>query len=117
MNSLQILTNLIIGGLAVLVSAYILPGVKVDGFLTALVVSILLSIVNTFIKPLVFFLTLPINILTLGLFSLVINALMVKLVTIFVPGFQVDGLFWAFIFGLVISVVSGAIYTLVPDKK
>jgi len=113
----QIIINLILGAVAVLISAYVLPGVHVDGFFTALVAAVLLSVVNTFIKPLIVILTLPINILTLGLFSLVINALMVMIVSAIVPGFEVDGLLWAFIFSVVLSLVSAVIYMLAPGKK
>jgi putative membrane protein len=115
--TLQILINLILSGIAVFVSSYILPGVKVDGFVTALVVVVLLAVVNTFIRPLVLLLTLPINIITLGLFSLVINALMVLLVAAIVPGFHVEGILWALVFSVVLSLVSSVIYMLVPDKK
>jgi len=114
---LQILINLILSGLAVFVSAYILPGVKVDSFVTALVVAVLLAVVNTFIKPLVLFLTLPISILTLGLFSFVINALMVILVAAIVPGFHIDGILWALVFSIVLSLVSSAINMFAPKKK
>lgn len=114
---MQILINLLLSALAVIISAYVLPGVTVDGFFTAIVVAILLSVVNTFIKPLIVLLTLPINIMTLGLFSLIINALMVMLVTAIVPGFKVDGILWAIVFGIVLSVVSTGIYTLAPSKK
>jgi putative membrane protein len=114
---LQILINLILSGLAVFVSAYILPGVKVDSFVTALVVAVLLAVVNTFIKPLVLFLTLPISILTLGLFSFVINALMVILVAAIVPGFHIDGILWALVFSIVLSLVSSVINMFAPKKK
>ncbi|HEX6977090.1 MAG TPA: phage holin family protein [Patescibacteria group bacterium] len=115
--NLQILINLILSGVAVFISAYILPGIKVDGFVTALIVAVLLAVVNTFIKPLVSLLTLPINILSLGLFSLVINALMIMLVAAIVPGFKVDGILWALVFGIVLSLISSVIYMLVPNKK
>lgn len=114
---MQILINLVLSALAVLISAYILPGVTVDGFFTALVAAVLLAVVNTFIKPLIVLLTLPINILTLGLFSLVINALMVMIVTAIVPGFRVDGILWALVFSVVLSLVSSVIYMLAPSKK
>lgn len=114
---MQILINLILSGVAVFVSAYVLPGVKVDGFATALVVAILLAVVNVFIKPFVSFLAFPITILTLGLFSLVINALMVLLVAAIVPGFKVDGILWALVFSIVLSLVSSVIYMLAPTKK
>ena len=114
---MQIIVNLILSAIAVFVSAYVLPGVKIDGFVTALVVAILLAVVNTFIKPLVLLLTLPINILTLGLFSLIINALMVMLVAAIVPGFHVNGILWALVFSIVLSLVSSVIYMLMPVEK
>ncbi len=106
---MQILISLILSAVAVLISAYILPGVKVDGFFTALVVAVVLAVVNTFIKPLVVLLTLPINILTLGLFTFVINALMIILVATIVSGFKVDGILWALVFSIVLSLVSSAV--------
>jgi putative membrane protein len=116
-RKLGILINLLLSGVAVLISAYILPGVKVDGFVTALVVAVVLAVVNTFIKPLFLFFTLPINILTLGLFTFVINALMVILVATIVPGFHVDGILWALVFSIVLSLVSSAIFMLAPHEK
>lgn len=112
-----ILISLVLSAVAVFISAYILPGVKVDGFVTALVVAIVLAVVNTFIKPFVVFLTLPINILTLGLFSFVINALMVVIVATLVPGFMVDGILWALVFSIVLSLVSSVLYMLAEGKK
>lgn len=98
--------NLLIGGLAVFVSAYILPGVRVDSFLTALIVAVVLGAANAFIKPLLVFLTLPVTVLTLGLFIFVINALLVLLVARLVPGFVVDSFWTALLFSLVLSAIS-----------
>jgi putative membrane protein len=108
----MLFVNLIISTLAVLISAYILPGVKVDGFLTAIVVAVVLGIVNIFIKPILLLLTFPLTILSLGLFYFVINALMVLLVSMIVPGFKVSGFFWALIFSLVLSIVSSFLNSL-----
>ena len=108
----MLLVNLIVSTLAVIISAYILPGVKVDGFLTAVVVAVILGVVNMFIKPVLIFLTLPLTILTLGLFTFVINALLILLVSNIVPGFKVDGFLWALIFSLVLSVVSSFLYSI-----
>jgi len=108
----MLLVNLIVSTLAVLISAYILPGVKVDGFLTAVVVAVILGVVNMFIKPVLILLTLPLTILTLGLFTFVINALLILLVSNIVPGFKVDGFLWALIFSLVLSVVSSFLYSI-----
>jgi len=101
----NILINLLVTGIAVVISSYILPGVKVDGFLTAVVVGVVLGIVNSILKPVLVILTLPITILTLGLFTFVINALLVMLVSAIVPGFKVDGFLWALIFSVVLSLV------------
>lgn len=113
---MQILINLLLSAIAVFVSSYILSGVHVDSFATALIVAVVLALVNTFIKPLVLLLTLPITLLTLGLFSLVINALMVVLVATLVRGFQVDGVLWAFMFSIVLSLVSTVIHMFAPKK-
>ena len=102
---MNILINLLVTGIAVVISSYILPGVKVDGFLTAVVVGVVLGIVNSILKPVLVILTLPITILTLGLFTFVINALLVMLVSAIVPGFKVDGFLWALIFSVVLSLV------------
>jgi putative membrane protein len=108
----MVFVNLIVSTFAVLISAYVLPGVKVDGFLTAVVVAVILGAVNMFIKPIFVLLTLPLTILSLGLFYFVINALMILLVSSLVPGFRVSGFLWALIFSLVLSVVSSFLQSL-----
>ncbi len=100
------IVSLLVTVLAVMVSAYVLPGVKVDGFMTAVVVAVVLAVVNAFIKPLLVLLTLPITILSLGLFMVVINAAMILLVDALVPGFTVDGFWWAVLFSIVLSAVN-----------
>lgn len=100
------LINLIISGLAVFITAYLLPGVHVENFLTALKVAIVMGIINFLIKPVLMLLTLPINLMTLGLFTFVINALLVLLVTKLVAGFTVNSFVTALIFSLVLSVVN-----------
>lgn len=101
-----ILINLLISALAVFITAYLLPGVKLDSFLTAVIVSVVLGIANSILKPILVFFTLPITILTLGLFTFVISALMVLLVDYFVPGFEVDSFLWALAFSFVLSLVN-----------
>jgi putative membrane protein len=107
-----ILINLLINGLAVYITARVLPGVSVDSFITAIIVSVVLGLVNTFIKPILFILTLPASILTLGLFTLVINALMIFLVATFVKGFHVNGFWSALFFSVVLSLVGSVLRTL-----
>lgn len=106
------LLNLIVSGLAVLIAAYLLPGVKVNGYFTALVVAVVLGLVNALLKPILLFVTLPINVLTLGLFTFVINALLIELVGAVVPGFTVAGFWWALLFSLVLSLVNSFLHSL-----
>lgn len=106
---MNLITRLAISTLVIFAMAYVLPGVNVDGWTAALIVALVLGIVNTFIKPILVILTLPITIITLGLFTLVIQALMVLLVEVIVPGFEVDGFLWALVFGVVLAVVNFAV--------
>lgn len=107
-----IFVNLLVSGLAVFVSAYVLPGVHVDSFVTATIVAVVLGIVNAVLKPILLLLTLPINILTLGLFTFVINAVLVLLVSAVVPGFTVASFWWALGFSLVLSIVNSFLHSL-----
>jgi putative membrane protein len=94
----------LLSGLAVLLTAYLLPGVQVEHYGYALLVAAMLSIVNVVVKPILIILTIPITIVTLGLFLLAINALMILLVSWLIPAFQVDGFWWALAFSLILSV-------------
>ena len=107
---MQILIHWLIATLAVAVTAYVLPGVSVSGFITAAVVALILGLINAFIRPLLIILTLPINILTLGLFTFVINAFLVMLTGWIVPGFSVNGFWWALLFSVVLSLVMMVLY-------
>jgi putative membrane protein len=80
--------------LAIMFVGWIIPGITISSFMTALIASAVIALVNIFIKPVLVFLTLPINIITLGLFILVINALLFMFVAYLVPGVEVDG-FWS----------------------
>jgi putative membrane protein len=97
---------LVINTIAVFVASKILPGIHVENIVTALLVAIVLGVINVFLKPLLVILTLPINLLTLGLFTFVINAFLVLVVSWIVPGFTVDNFLWALAFSLIISLVS-----------
>lgn len=103
---MNIILNWIISALIILVIAYILPGVTVTGFVVALLVALVLGLINAFIRPVVLLLTLPINIITLGLFTLVINTLMVLLAAWVVPGFEIASFWWAFVFSVALWVVN-----------
>ncbi len=103
---MEILISWLISTLAIIVTAYVLPGVRVESFLTALVTAVVLGIINSVLKPILLLLTLPINVLTLGLLTFVINALLVLLAANLVPGFHVDGFWWALAFSIVLSLVN-----------
>ncbi|MFH0864152.1 MAG: phage holin family protein [Candidatus Gottesmanbacteria bacterium] len=110
---MKIIANWIVSALAILITAYLLPGIHIAGFLSALVVALVLGIINAVLKPILIILTLPITILTLGLFTLVINALLVLLASNIVNGFTVDNFWWAFLFSLILSVVNSILHRLV----
>jgi len=110
-----LLVRLIINMVALLIIAYLFPGlIWVDSFWAALATAFLLGIVNAIIKPILVFFTLPLTILTLGLFLLVINGLMLWLVSALVRGFHVSG-FWGAVFGaILISLVSWILSRFIP---
>ncbi len=102
--------------LAILLAAYLLDGIRISGFGAALAAAAMLGILNAFFRPIALILTLPINILTLGLFTFVINAVMLKMASGVVGGFEVAG-FWSAVFGsLVISLVSWLLSTFIGDS-
>lgn len=109
MQPMTILINWIISAIAIMVAAYVLPGVSVSGFVTALVLAVVLGAINMLVRPVLLLLTLPITIVTLGLFTLVINAGLIMLAAAVVPGFAVAGFWWALLFGIVLSIVEGVI--------
>ena len=110
------IVRLIINMVAILIISYLIPKmVWVDGFWAALVAAFLLGIVNTILRPILVLLTLPITLLTLGLFLLVINGLMLWLVSALVRGFYVSG-FWGAVFGsILISLVSWLLSRFLPS--
>lgn len=112
------ITRLIISGLAVLITALTLDGVTVDPWWWALIVAVVLGFINSWIRPLVKFLALPINLLTLGLFTLVINGAMVMLCSwVLSPHFEVANLGWAICFSLVLMLVSWLLHLFFPTKS
>ena len=95
----------LISALAIGIAAYLIPGVTVT-LISALIAAVVLGALNLFIRPILLVLTLPINVLTLGLFSLVINALLVILASMLVPGFMVEGFWAAFFFAILLAIVN-----------
>lgn len=109
---MKTLLSLILSTLAVFVTAQIVSGSHVDSATTALLVAIVLGIINAVIRPILLILTLPINILTLGLFTLVIMAVCVLLTSAIVPGFKVDGFWWAMLFAVVCAIINSFLQAL-----
>ena len=103
---LSFLLKVLVSTFAVFITAYLLPGVMVDQFTTAIVVAVLLAIFNTLLKPVLIILTIPVTILTLGLFLLVINALIIQLTAYIVRGFEVGNFWWAVLFSVILSAVT-----------
>lgn len=110
-----LLISLLLNTLALIITAYIVPGFKVDTFTSALLAAIVLGVINTFIKPVLLLLTLPLTIITLGLFIFIVNAIVLRITTLFVPGFMVDGWMPAILGAIVLSIASTILSTLVKD--
>lgn len=107
---MKLFIHLVVGMLAVFIAATIIPGVHVDGWLTALVVAVVLGILNAFLRPILLILTLPITIITLGLFTLIINTLIVMLADYLIAGFVIDGFWWAFLFSIVFFILNSVMF-------
>jgi putative membrane protein len=111
---MNLIVTWLLSALAVFITAYILPGVTVVGFLGALLVAAVLGLFNALIRPLLLILTLPINVLTLGLFTLVINAVIVLMVSAVVPQFRVGGFLNALLFAIVLAIVNWLVFRIFP---
>ena len=114
---LVIITRWLIITVAILLASQFVPGIKVDSLSTAVIAACVLGLINIFIRPIVVLLTLPLSILTLGLFYFFINAFLLKLVAYFVSGFEVASFFSAFLGSLVISVVSWLANSFISNHK
>ena len=95
-----------------LLSKLLAPHVSIHSFTTAIIFSIVLALLNAFVKPIITILTLPLTIITLGLFLLVINVIIILLADKLVSGIRIDGFLWAFIFSLLLSIVSAIVHKL-----
>lgn len=114
---MNLLIKIIVTAVLVLILAHFMPGVRINGFTTALIVAVVLGLLNIFIKPIIVLFTLPVTVFTLGLFLLVINALMVLLCTKIVGGFEVNTFVTAFIFSIVLSVLQSVMNLILGVKK
>ncbi len=114
---MKIIAYWFLRAVAVIITAYLLPGVFLKSFLVALVVAVVLGFFNTIIRPILLVLTLPINIMTLGLFTLVINALLVILTSNIVPGFGVSSFGTAVFFSLILWLVNSVLNVFEPKEE
>lgn len=112
---MNLILRLVVTALLVMLLAYFLPGVRVQGFGTALIVAVVLGLLNIFVKPILVLFTLPVTIVTFGLFLLVINALVIMLCDVIVGGFEVTSFFTALLFSLILSIVQSLIFS--SDKR
>jgi len=114
---MNLVIRFLLSGVAVMLTAYLLPGVHVSDYWAALLVAALVSFSNLFIRPLLILFTIPITVMTLGLFLLVINALLILAVDSLVKDFYVDGFWWALGFSLILSVFNSLFADLTKEKK
>ena len=114
---MKLLIRILITAILVLVIAKIMKGVIVDEFTTALTVAIVLGLLNFFVKPVLVLFTLPVTMFTLGLFLLVINAVMILLCDHFVEGFRVSSFWTAMLFSIILSLSQSLVYQITGDAK
>ncbi|NAY92274.1 phage holin family protein [Muricauda sp. JGD-17] len=114
---MKIILRLLLNALAVIILSYLLPGVGVDSMVTAILVALVLSLLNFLVKPILIVLTLPITIITLGLFLLVINAIIILIAAHFIQGFEVSSVWWAIIFSLLLSFLQSFLHSLLKEGQ
>lgn len=106
---MKILISWLVSALAIAIAAYLLPGITVSGVVAVILLAIVLGVINTFIKPVLKVLTLPLTVMTFGLFSLILNTLLIMLAAAIVPGVDIANFWWALIFGIVIALVTAVL--------
>ncbi|MDD5558552.1 phage holin family protein [Candidatus Methylomirabilis sp.] len=110
------LIRLFLNALALLIVSTVIPGIEVRGVLPALAAAFFLGVINAFVRPVIMILTLPLTIMTLGLFIPLLNAALLKLVSLMISGFEVHG-FWSAVFGaILLSLISGLLNLFVNDR-
>lgn len=109
--------KILITALAVVILSYLLPGVTVSGYLSAIIVAAVISLLNMFVRPILIFFTLPATLVTLGLFLFVINAVIILLADKLVNGFEVSGFWVALLFSILLSFLRSFLFKLFNDEK
>lgn len=113
---MKILVKILLSSIAVVIASYLLPGVAVDSFMTAIIIAVILSLLNVTVKPILIILTIPLTVFTLGLFLVVINALIVLMADSLIDGFVVHNFWWALLFSLLLSLINALLTDLSNEK-
>lgn len=116
-KQMKFILRILLSALAVVILANILPGIGVDSFVTAIIVAIVLSLLNFLVKPILIILTLPVTIVTFGLFLLFINAIIIMLADYFIAGFGVDSIWWALAFSFLLSFLQSILFSILKEDK
>lgn len=114
---MKFILRLLLSALAVVILSKILPNVNVDSYITAIIVAIALSFLNFIVRPILVILTLPVTIVTFGLFLLVINAAIILLANSIIDGFTINGFWWALLFSLLLSFLQSILFSLLKEDK
>jgi putative membrane protein len=114
---MKLLMKIVFTAILVMFLSNFIKGVHVENFTTSIIVAIVLGLLNIFVKPILILFTLPVTVFTLGLFLLVINAILILLCAKIVGGFRVDSFFTALLFSIVLSLLQSIIYRLLKDEK
>lgn len=114
---MKTLLRILLTALAVVVLSELLPGVSVTSYLVAILVAVVLGLLNFLVKPLLILLTLPVTLVTFGLFLLIINALIILMADGLVTGFSVDGIWWALAFSLLLSLFQAILFSFLKEEK
>ncbi|WP_310992860.1 phage holin family protein [Aequorivita marina] len=114
---MKLVLKLLLTAVAVVVLAKILSGVSVASYGSAVIVAVVIALLRLLVKPILVILTLPITILTLGLFLLIVNAIIIQLAGYFVSGFSVATIWWALLFSLLLSIFQSVLFSILPEEK
>ncbi|GMN05931.1 hypothetical protein MTsPCn5_13200 [Croceitalea sp. MTPC5] len=114
---MKFILRILLSALAVVLLAKLLPGIGVDSYVTAIVVALVLGLLNFLVKPVLVILTLPVTLVTFGLFLLVINAIIILLADYFVTGFEVQSVLWAIVFSLLLSFLQSILFSILKEDK
>jgi|SRR5690554_3347158 putative membrane protein len=112
---MKFIVKLLLSAFAVIVLAELLKGIQVDGYLTAVIVALVLGLLRSIVKPILIFLTLPITIITFGLFLLIINAFIVMMAGYLVPNFTVTTIWWALLFSVLLTVFETILFSVIKE--